>query len=790
MEHNTDKLNLDDAGEINLVEVLKKYFSFWPWFVLSFFICVSASLLYLRYTPNTFKSSTKIMILNKKQSLELPTDNIFGEKINLENEIETIKSFPIIERVVRKLNLYYEFYFIGNIINSRALDVPFTYDVKLSVDSITKNQTYDIEFRSEELLIYSSINDSTYVFKNHFTNDISHNLPFEILPSSSPRKNNIDQKYKLDLSTLDSKVNQLRNSLTISSVGKRSEIIQISLNSDNTSYAENILNSIVSTYDLDGIDDRRLVHKKTINFINERFVSLSYELDSIELKKQFFKFDNNLVNIEVDANLSQSLRSKSDQTLFQLETQISIAKLLLESAEDQSGNLFPSNLGLENQSINEIIRDYNDKILQRKNLTTNGGENNPSVKFLSSSITDSKENISQSVLSYIKQLEKTRQQLIFQNNKYSMQVSSLPEKEKELRSIVRSQEIQESLYLFLLKKREEAEVNYAITESSTKIVEYAISGKTPISPKRQIIILAGILIGLLIPISVIFLIFLFDTKLHHKKDVEFVFPDHPLLAEIPDIKDLDQKIFNNPNNRTTIAEASRILASNVQYLLGKDYDNDLGNVILSTSTIKGEGKTFVALNLSLALASLNKKVLLIGADLRNPQIHKYINVNKSSEGLTNYLFDNNFNWKSAVKNYFEDLSSHSVLVGGALAPNPVQLLTNGNLETLLNEAKQTYDFIILDCAPTLLVTDTLLISQLADATVYLTRANFTEKELLEYPKKLIQENKLKNVGFVLNGLGSGKGYGYSYGYGYQYGYKYGYNYGYGYGYDSEAEAES
>ncbi len=784
MEYNKDKFNLDNTEEINIVEVIAKYFSFWPWFVLSILICGCISLIYLRYTPNTFKTSTKIMILDKKQTLELPTDDLFGEKINLENEIETIGSFPIIERVVKKLNLHYEFYFVGNIMSSRALDVPFSYEVNVGVDSISENQTYDIEFSSSGLSIYSNITDSTYLFKNHFTNNVSHDLPFDILNSSSQIKNNATQKYKLVLSTLYSKVNELKNSLTISSVGKRSEIIEISMESDNTRYAEKILNSIVSTYNQDGVDDRRLVHKKTIDFINDRFISLQSELDSIELKKQFFKFDNNLVDIETDASLSQNLRSKSDQTLFQLETQISIAKLILESAEDQTGNLFPSNLGLENQSINEIINDYNKTVLKRKNLTFNGGENNPVVKFLSSSIRDSKENISQSILSYIKQLEKKRQQLISQNSKYSMQVSSLPEKEKELRSIERSQEIQESLYLFLLQKREEAEVNYAITESSTKVVEYAISGKLPISPNKQVIIIGGIIVGLLIPFSIIYLIFLFDTKLHLKKDLELVFPNHPILSEIPDIKDENNKLFNSPNNRSTIAEASRILASNTNYLLGKEDNSQRGKVIITTSTIKGEGKTFVAVNLSLALASLNKKVLLVGADLRNPQIHNYINIKKSSEGLTNYLYDKKFVWKSAVKNYFEDLPTHEVLIGGAIAPNPVQLLTNGNLETFLNEAKKLYDYIILDCAPTLLVTDTLLISQFADATVYLTRANFSEKELLEFPKKLIEEQKLKNVGFVLNGLGSGKAYGY--GYGYTYGYKYGYNYGYGYGYDSSS----
>ena len=786
MGQNIDTNNFDETQEINLSEIISRYFSFWPWFALSIFICLSACLIYIRYTPNTFESSTKILILDKKQSLELTTENIFSEKINLDNEIERIKSHPIIERVVKKLNLCYEFYFVGNITNSRALDVPFPYEFVVPVDSISENQAYELKFSSNGLFVYSEMNDSTYYFKDHFTTSLSHDLPFEVLPSIFSSQKPLDQKYKLSLSTLHSKINQLKNLITITNVGKKSEIIKINLKSDNTDYGEEILNTLVNVYNLDGINDRRLVHKNTIDFINDRFVSLAHELDSIELQKQYFKFDNDLVNIQMDANLSQSLRSESDQTLFRLETQISIAKLLLKSAENQSGNLFPANIGLENKSINEIIKDYNNKIIKRKSLTTNGGVNNPSVKFLSSSITDHKENILQTVLKYIEQLEKKRQKLIFQNKVYSMEVSSLPEKEKELRSIERSQEIQETLYLFLLKRREESEVNYAITESSTKIIEYALSSNSPIRPQKLLIILSGILFGLFIPFSIIYLIFLFDTKLHHKKDVEFVFPDHPVLAEIPDIKDVDQKIFNNPNNRSTIAEASRILASNVQYLLGKEVKNDFGKIILSTSTIKGEGKTFVALNLSLALASLNKKVLLIGADLRNPQIHNYINVKKSSEGLTNYLFDNTFNWKSAVKNHFKSLPGHDVLIGGAIAPNPVQLLTNGNLKTLLNEAKESYDFIILDCAPTLLVTDTLLISQLADATVYLTRANFTEKELLDYPKKLIEESKIKNVGFVLNGLGSGKAYGY--GYGYTYGYKYGYNYGYGYGYNSTSES--
>ncbi|MDB2317674.1 polysaccharide biosynthesis tyrosine autokinase [Flavobacteriales bacterium] len=376
-------------------------------------------------------------------------------------------------------------------------------------------------------------------------------------------------------------------------------------------------------------------------------------------------------------------------------------------------------------------------------------------------------------------MNQTKTQFESKNRKFTAEISQLPEKEKILRSIERSQEIQESLYLFLLQKREEAEVSYAVTEPSLKVVEYALSSEEPISPKKPIVILGSLILGLLIPFGILYIRFLLNTKIQSKKDLESSLPNSSVLGEIPEIKEDGEKLFSNPNERSVLAEASRILSSNTNYLLGVN-KKDEGSVILCTSTIKGEGKTFVALNLSLALASLNKKVLLIGADLRNPQIHNYVDVEKRVDGLSNYLYADGFDWKSALLKPFKEHPTHTVLIGGNLPPNPVQLLTNGRLDTLLNEAKKNYDYIIMDCAPTLLVTDTLLISHLADATVYLTRANHTEKELLEYPKQLIQDKKLKNVGFVINGLGAGNSYGYGYGY------KYGYNYGYGYGYGSES----
>lgn len=753
-----------------------KYFSFWKFFLISLFISLLSCFIYLRYAPTVFKTTAKIKILEKDKGLDLPsaTNLLTKKNINIENEIESIKSFPILNQVNKKLNLCFNVFSVGHIKTSRISEIPF-YLEELILDELNDEESlFRFTFESANLTVTEIKTDTSYTFSNLSTTEFDHDLPFQISWDNEIK----DQILEIIIKPLKTTINELKDELDVVSVGKESEIISISLKNENTDYASQIINTIIDVYNLDGINDRRLIHKRTIDFINDRFVLLGQELDSIELNKQLYKLNNKLVDISTDAGLSVGLRSKSNEQLFHLENQIALSKLLLNSAKKQEYNLLPANIGLENNSINSLIANYNEKILLEEVLINDGGENNPSVKNSKKITENIRQNIVNTISTHLNQLRETKDQIKFQNNFYNNEVSKIPEKEKVLRSIERGQEIQESLYLFLLQKREEAEVSYAVTEPSIKIVEYSISDDDPVSPKKEFIILGSLFVGIFVPICILYLIFLFDTKIHYSQEINDIVPDSVILGEIPNIKDPFEKIFENPSQRSTIAEASRILASNSNYLLKRN-GSGLGSVVLTTSTLKGEGKTFVALNLSLALSGLNKKVLLIGADLRNPQVHNYIGVNKSDNGLTNFLVDNKFNWKKNSKNYFKNHPNHNILISGKLPPNPVQILTNGNLEQLINEAKEIYDFIVLDCAPTLLVTDTLLISHLADITVYLARANFTEKEILKYPRKLIDEKKLNNVGFVINGLGS-KG---SYGYGY--GYKYGYNYGYGYGYGEE-----
>ena len=284
--------------------------------------------------------------------------------------------------------------------------------------------------------------------------------------------------------------------------------------------------------------------------------------------------------------------------------------------------------------------------------------------------------------------------------------------------------------------------------------------------------------GLLLPFWVLYLLFLFDTKIYSKDDLLELNIGAPIVAEIPEIVDQSNKMIESSKERSVLAESFRVLTSNLNFILPKE--TKVGKVIMNTSTVKGEGKTFSALNLALTYSSFDKKVLLIGADLHNPQIHKYLNVKKTVQGLTNFLMDKTMNWEAALLKPNSELNC-DILLGGTIPPNPAQLLSNGNLDILLEQAKSKYDYIIIDTPPSLLVSDTLTISYMADVVLFVTRCNHSDKEVLNFIKDLIKDDKIKNIGLVLNGLGKMNAYGYGYGYGY----KYSYNYGYGYGYNSD-----
>ena len=768
-----------ESSRIALKDEIIKYIRFWPWFIVSLFVFLFGAYFLLRYSNPIYESTAKVKILDESEGLELPTTGfIFNRSnINLENEIEMLTSYLLLEKVVKTLNLSLEFYDIGTIQTTRVVDLPFNLKLDKPIDSLSKTESYFIEIAKDQFNITDNQTNNIIVIPYFSKATIINNLPFKLsIKSDTILRQSIGKKFAVNFVTLKNSVQKLKNIIKIEPVGTQSDLLKLNIKSENYHFSESVLNTLINVFNKDGINDRQLVSQRTINFIDDRFIFLAKELDSIEINYQGFKEQNNLVDIASDATVGIEQRTFWEKELFKIESQIELVQMLENSLKQEFSNkLLPANIGLENKGLNDLISNFNLAVIEFDMLSSSAGENNPALIRTGNNLRELKVNINQSLKTYLNQLDISKNQ--FQNRavKFEGQVSKIPKKERLLKSIVRQQKIKESLYLLLLQKREEAAINLAITEPSIKVVEYALTSLKPVSPKSGTVYSMAILAGILVPSLFIYMMFLLDTKVHTRDDIEKLTTNIPILAEIPEIKKKGNLLFTNPNATSVLAESFRILAANVSYVLPKSDGTNKGKVIFSTSTIKGEGKTFVSLNLSLALASLNKKVLLIGADMRNPQIHTYFGTSKNEVGLSSYLNDASVNWREILLTGFDKHPKHHTMISGAIPPNPAHLLTNGRFEQLLDEVRAEFDYVIVDTAPTILVTDTLLISKFADVTLFLTKANYTDKKLLKFSKELSESGKIKNMAYVMNSVGAGKSYSYGYGYGYNYGYSYGYH---------------
>lgn len=782
-----DGTTINSEEDFNFKKEFLKYLYFWKLFLGAILILLFTAFLYMRYTPKVYNVVAKIKIIDDEESnIELPMlSNVFSNSnINLENEIEVIKSYPILKQVIENQQLYTSVVSLGRIKNSLITNYPFEIDLKIPTDSIV-NGLYEVNTTDDGFEIFEASEKKKYSFKGTSTNNFNHDLPFDVSNFNKKLINENVDGFLIRLSTVESMILYFKKSLKVSQVGNDSEIIQLEFDSENPNYSQTFLNELITVFNNDGVKDRQFVHKRTIDFVNERYSFLSKELDSIEISKQLYKTNNKLVDLSANSAISLEQSYKSEEEIFLIENQILLAKLLKTSLNESKLELLPANIGIENSEINSLIIDYNNKVLERKKLVISAGSNNPSIKQLENILSDYRSNIIFSIQNYLNQLKKTQQKLTKQSNQYNSQVLNLPKKEKILRSIERNQKIKEALYLFLLQKREEAQVNFAVTEPSVKVVEKAISNNIPVSPNRSVIFLLAILLGLLVPFAVLYTLFLFNDKIYSKNQLLDLNLPLNVAGEIPLINTQANTTISSSSERSPLAESFRVLASNLKfYVLNK---KNKGHVIMVSSTIKGEGKTFCAINLAYTKATLGHKVLLIGADLHNPQIHSYLNIEKDFDGLVNYLVDDKMSWKKAVKNP-DSIQKCDVLIGGQIPPNPAQLLNNDNFKKLIDEAKEIYDYIVIDTPPCLLVSDTLSISHMADLLLFVVRCNHTKIGVLDFIKDSYIKNLIKdNSMFILNGLGANNSYGYGYAYNYSYGYNYSYNYNYGYGYEYRSE---
>lgn len=761
-----------DKG-VNLREEINKYLRYWPWFVLSIILAIGAAYAYLYYTPYIYQTTASILIKDENNSntsqiavfkdLGL-TDRFAG--VNLENEIEILKSRVLTERMVRKLKLNIRYYFDEKVLSKELFNnTPISLQV-LSDESEWTNKISDLFITPTSSTNFTISQEEKKEITRTFGKEFDYEGIRYLINSTENLK--LKTPVRVSVSSVPSTIDRYRNTIKIALQGKQSSVITINHASKTPEKSEAIINELIYLFNQDAIEDRSLVSKNTASFIDERIDIVWSELDSVELSKVRYKETHNLIDLQTEGGISLQSASESNERLVAAETELTqINSMIAYLDTDRQSSLLPSNLGVSDSGLMNLIQQYNEMVMQRNQLLIHSTDSHPTVVSLTSQLVQLKANVLESLRNARNSLEIKLKDLHRQERRIGGQLARIPLKERDFTTIERQQEIKQTLYLYLLQKREEASISSAVIEPKAKIVDAAYTPVKPIAPKPNLILFGAFMIGSLIPLSIIYLGSILDNKIRKRKDVTHIIPNASVLAEIPEVNKKDLNTPVGRNDLGALAESFRILRTNLRFA-GVLSKGEVGKCILVTSSIKGEGKTMVSANLAMTLAHAGNKVLLIGADIRNPKLPRFFSEKKNgtAKGLVEYLVyeDSNLNDYTTTSKKSENLS---ILHSGAIPPNPTELLMSDRVNTLIEEAKTKYDYTIIDTAPTLAVTDTLLFSEFADATLYVIRAGYTKKQILEFAKELKEEGKLKRVNYVLNDVSSANyGYGGNYGYGY------------------------
>ncbi len=763
MQPRRHRTNEENDGTV-VQQIASKYLPYWPLFLLASAIALVVAYFYIRYYTVPFYEATATLIIkdekkgNEESKLVESLDQISAKKI-VENEIEIIQSRKIMEDVVKALGLYAPIYEKGDAHDDLAYTSSPISVIAQYPDSLGQTGEISIKYigQTHEVLLNN-------IYKYPLDQFLS--TPFGRLKFTGNKRFQsavYGKEFYFILSNPKAIAPAFLGGLMVEAASKASSIVNLSYADINSTRAEDILNEVISAYQKSANDEKDALASNTMLFVNERLSLVSHDLDSIERKIQAYKSGNRAVDISTQGQLFLQNVSANDEKIGDVNTQLAVldqVEKFVRERKNTSGGIVPSTLGVSDPMLSQLVTELYNSELEYDKLRKTVGENNPSLVAISDKIDKIKPGILANIHSQRQSLNATRQNIAAINGGYNSLLQNVPQKERQLLDISREQQIKSNLYEFLLQKREESEIAYASAVSNSRVVDFAQANPGPVSPNTKMIYIMSMMFFLGICGAVIFIKEFLTGKVLYRKELESL-TSLPILGEVAFSKS-KEKIVIEKGKRGFIAEEFRKLRISLSFL-GVD---SLHKKILITSSISGEGKSFISANLAVSLALTGKKVVIVDMDLNNPTINEMLDLARE-EGVTEFL-----EGKKDIEEIIKPVDAHEnlsfVSAGVELPENPSELLSNGKVNELINYLENTFDLVIVDTSPMVLVTDGYLLTGLCDATLYIVRHNYTPKVLLKRIDENNHINPINNPALIFNGVKMRGFFKNNYGYGYDY----------------------
>lgn len=757
----------------------------WYWFVISLVITLGVAVIYLLKTPPVYTRTASLLIKedSKGNSLGNAADmmsdfDLFQTSTNVNNEIQSLQSPSVMLNVVKRLHLDIN-YSTDGVFYKRTLygqSCPYT----ISFNDLQDNESVSFTIRPDKdgwvkLIDFSRSGEELDGEAATLPNDtVSTPIGRVVIQTDSA---GYDAPVYVSRMGYQAATDTYMSKLSVALSDDKSTVINLSFNDVCIQRAEDILNTVIAVYNENWIKDKNQIAVSTSAFISDRLSVIEHELGNVDDNISSYKSEHLLPDVQAAANMYMAQSSETNAQIMELNTQLSMARYIRNYLTNSTSKnqLLPANSGINSSGIEAQIANYNTAQLRRNDLVANSSERNPLVVDMDQSLEDMRRAIVTSIDNHITTLNTQLHSLQQSERQTTARIAANPTQGKYLLSVERQQKVKESLYLFLLQKREENELSQAFTAYNTRVITPPTGSMIPTAPVKKKIVLVALAFGLLIPVVIIFIRENINTKVRGRKDLESL--SVPFIGEIPLAESGKKKnaqaskeIIIHQGKRDIVNEAFRVLRTNLEFILDAKEDTDRASITLITSFNPGSGKTFLTMNTAATFALKGKRVLIIDGDLRHGSASAYLN--KHTKGLSDYLGKREKNADSLIQEN-PDLPNLHLLPAGTIPPNPTELLAEPSFKELVERLRSRYDYIFIDCPPIDIVADTQIIEKLADRTIFVVRAGLLERDMLPELQRKYDEKRFKNMALVLNGTeGGGKRYGYRYGY--KYGYKYGY----------------